>query len=143
MLPSRRVALRSAAALPFSLLLAPRANAKCSCPTGIDSCVCTDEAPTTKNNVERLKEFRPRTEDAQWRRVEATEQLQLQAGSSQQLTGRTDRDEAKQRFADVVAKTAKKREADLGFALDAEDIKELEGILRIKYCGPEGLIGPC
>ena len=36
-----------------------------------------------------------------------------------------------------------KREEQLGFELDKEDIDSLVGILRIKYCGPQGQIGPC
>ena len=34
-------------------------------------------------------------------------------------------------------------EAEYGFELDADDIKQIEGVLRNKYCGKEGLIGPC
>ena len=31
----------------------------------------------------------------------------------------------------------------LGFELDADDIKVVEKTLRVKYCGQGGLIGPC
>ena len=39
--------------------------------------------------------------------------------------------------------TVLKREAEYGFELDANDIKQIESVLRVKYCGKEGLIGPC
>jgi hypothetical protein len=51
--------------------------------------------------------------------------------------------DAKARFAAIVAQTVEKREAQFGFKLDADDIKEIEKVLRPKYCGPSGLIGPC
>ena len=47
------------------------------------------------------------------------------------------------RFARVVQEAIAKREEQLGFELDKEDIDSLVGILRIKYCGPQGQIGPC
>ena len=51
--------------------------------------------------------------------------------------------EAKRRFQDIVVDTVLKREAEYGFELDANDIKQIESVLRVKYCGKEGLIGPC
>ena len=54
-----------------------------------------------------------------------------------------DKDGAKKRFMEIVADTVAKREAEYGFELDADDIKQIEAVLRIKYCGKEGLIGPC
>lgn len=54
-----------------------------------------------------------------------------------------DVDGAKARFRDILLKTVKQREAEYGFELDANDIKQVEQVLRIKYCGKEGLIGPC
>ena len=50
---------------------------------------------------------------------------------------------AKKRFNDILAETVARREAEYGFELDADDIKQVESVLRIKYCGPQGLIGPC
>lgn len=47
------------------------------------------------------------------------------------------------RFALVVEEAIRKRESQLGFELDEDDVKSLVGILRIKYCGPQGMIGPC
>tara|TARA_B110001452_G_scaffold236640_1_gene216043 strand:+ start:677 stop:1339 length:663 start_codon:yes stop_codon:yes gene_type:complete len=55
----------------------------------------------------------------------------------------TDKSEAKRKFAAIVQQKVAEREAKLGFELDADDIKDLEKPLRIKYCGPSGLIGPC
>lgn len=55
----------------------------------------------------------------------------------------TSAEEARYRFADMLAQTVAKQEAQTGFTLDASDVRELEAILRVKYCGPEGLIGPC
>ena len=54
-----------------------------------------------------------------------------------------DKDSAKARFREILLKTVKQREAEYGFELDADDIKQIEGVLRNKYCGKEGLIGPC
>ena len=31
----------------------------------------------------------------------------------------------------------------LGFELDADDIKDIEKTLRVKYCGQSGLYGAC
>ena len=54
-----------------------------------------------------------------------------------------DKDEAKQKFLAIVRQKIAEREAYLGFELDADDVKELVKPLRVKYCGPQGLIGPC
>ena len=51
--------------------------------------------------------------------------------------------DAKARFADVLAQTVEKKEAQLGFELEPDMVKDLEKILRVRYCGPDGLIGPC
>lgn len=50
---------------------------------------------------------------------------------------------ARRRFLEILAETVAKREEEYGFELDANDIKQIESVLRIKYCGKEGLIGPC
>jgi len=50
---------------------------------------------------------------------------------------------AKARFRQIVQDTARKREAELGFKLDEEDVAQIADSLRAKYCGPAGLIGPC
>lgn len=54
-----------------------------------------------------------------------------------------DKNQARQRFLKIVADTVAKREAEFGFELDLDDIKQVESVLRNKYCGPQGLIGPC
>ena len=46
--------------------------------------------------------------------------------------------EAEQKLRVILAQKVKEREAMLGFQLDAEDIRELENVLRNKYCGPSG-----
>ena len=46
--------------------------------------------------------------------------------------------EAEQKLQVILAKKVKEREAALGFTLEAEDIREVENILRNKYCGPYG-----
>ena len=51
--------------------------------------------------------------------------------------------DAKARFAEIVLQTVEKREREFGFELDAADVKQIADVLRVKYCGPEGLIGPC
>ena len=68
--------------------------------------------------------------------------LGLTGGSSQNMN-EVDKDSAKSRFRAIVMETARKREAEYGFELDASDIKQIESVLRPKYCGPQGLIGPC
>ncbi len=68
--------------------------------------------------------------------------LGLTGGSSQNY-GEVDKNDAELRFQAIVAETAKKREADFGFELDDDDIRQIEAVLRPKYCGPQGLIGPC
>lgn len=47
------------------------------------------------------------------------------------------------RFDLIVQENIKKREAKLGFELDKDDIESLVSVLRLKYCGPQGMIGPC
>ena len=64
-------------------------------------------------------------------------------GLSSQNFDESDKGEAKRKFADIVKQKVAEREAKLGFELDDDDIKDLEKPLRIKYCGPSGLIGPC
>ena len=68
--------------------------------------------------------------------------LGLTGGSSQNF-GEVDKNGAEMRFQAIVAETARKREADFGFELDDDDIRQIEEVLRPKYCGPQGLIGPC
>ena len=46
--------------------------------------------------------------------------------------------EAEVKLAAILDKKVKEREATLGFTLDADDILELENILRTKYCGASG-----
>lgn len=184
MRPTRRDALRL---VPLGLLVAQRANAACSCPTGFKSCVCTDDGENRKDGSasaiglkridaagrdaadskmeremwqaiaeeserpsRRKSEVRPSL-NAQRREVASSTfvqepvmptQLGLSGGGSQNY-GENDPVAAKQRFAAIVQQTVAKREAEYGFKLDADDIKELSGVLRIKYCGPTGLIGPC
>ena len=45
---------------------------------------------------------------------------------------------AEEKLAAILAEKVKEREAALGFVLDADDIREIENILRNKYCGPQG-----
>jgi len=45
---------------------------------------------------------------------------------------------AEEKLAVILVKKVQEREATLGFKLDAEDIRDLENILRNKYCGPSG-----
>ena len=47
--------------------------------------------------------------------------------------------EAEQKLADVLAKTVAEKEAALGFKYEANDIDDIEQILRAKYCGPQGM----
>ena len=46
--------------------------------------------------------------------------------------------EAEDKLAAILAKKVKDREEQLGFTLDADDIRDLENVLRNKYCGPAG-----
>jgi len=64
-------------------------------------------------------------------------------GGGSQNAGEVDKAGAKERFAMIVRQTVEKREREFGFELDAADIKQIEDVLRPKYCGPAGLIGPC
>jgi len=68
--------------------------------------------------------------------------LGLSGGSSQNY-GDVNKNDAEARFMKIVFDTAKKREYDYGFEIDDEDIQQIEEVLRPKYCGPQGLIGPC
>ena len=45
---------------------------------------------------------------------------------------------AEEKLAALLTKKVKEREESLGFKLDADDILEIENILRNKYCGPQG-----
>ena len=45
---------------------------------------------------------------------------------------------AEDKLADLLTKKVQDREASLSFKLDADDILEIENILRNKYCGPQG-----
>ena len=45
---------------------------------------------------------------------------------------------AEEKLAAILSKKVAEREATFGFKLDAEDIKEIENVLRNKYCGPQG-----
>lgn len=65
------------------------------------------------------------------------------SGGGSQNSGEVDTGGAKERFAMIVRQTVQKREAEFGFELDADDIKQIEAVLRPKYCGKAGLIGPC
>ena len=53
--------------------------------------------------------------------------------------GETSLNEAERKLAEVLAKTVKEKEVTLGFTLEAEDIADLEQILRSKYCGKQGV----
>ena len=48
--------------------------------------------------------------------------------------------DAKARFADVLAQTVEKKEA-VGWS--SSHWSGFEKILRVRYCGPDGLIGLC
>lgn len=72
-----------------------------------------------------------------------TKDLTPVKGLASQNFADADKSEAKRKFAEIVRQKVTEREAKLGFELDAEDIKDLEQGLRVKYCGPSGLIGPC
>ena len=186
---TRRAALLS---LPLALAAASpqRAAAICSCPTGFDSCVCTDDDPSVSTTTIQKKRADAAGREAEYSRAlinsyrdqealtsdeRATTQARDRAKSSQgakdgggraqvsagasdgptrlergSLTGfgtqtysDVDVEAARRRFAEIVMDAVAKREADYGFKLDAEDIKQVESVLRIKYCGKEGMIGPC
>jgi len=64
-------------------------------------------------------------------------------GLGTQNFGEASSDEARRKFAEIVKSKVADREKQLGFELDADDIRDLEQGLRVKYCGPTGLIGPC
>ena len=59
------------------------------------------------------------------------------------LLSEKDVNAAKARFNEILAETVARREAEYGFELDANDIRNIADVLRVKYCGKEGLIGPC
>ena len=46
--------------------------------------------------------------------------------------------EAEAKLAAILDREVKERKAALGFTIDADDIRELENVLRNKYCGPSG-----
>ena len=186
---TRRAALLS---LPLALAasMPQGAAAICSCPTGFDSCVCTDDAPSASTTTIQKKRADAAGREAEMSRAvinsyrdqealttdeKAVSQArdkakgakgapdgggrpQISAGASDgptrlergSLTGfgtqtysDVDVEQARRRFAEIVMDAVAKREADYGFKLDAEDIKQVESVLRIKYCGKEGMIGPC
>ena len=186
--------------LPLVMLSqgAGSASAVCSCPKGLDSCVCDDQPAATTSfggsskrvradaagrDADDSKRYReeifgvtssssppPRkaqqgltglSESRTKRNAELANSKPaakaeaigytgaavpgyggLTGGGSQNY-GDVDVQEARARFADIVARTVAKREADLGFELDKDDIKSLISVLATKYCGPAGLIGPC
>lgn len=72
-----------------------------------------------------------------------TKDLAPVKGLGSQNFADADKGEAKAKFAEIMKQKVAEREAKLGFELDADDIKELEKAQRVKYCGPQGLIGPC
>jgi len=75
--------------------------------------------------------------------VDTTSFIGSLTGLGTQNFGDQDVEQAQERFAAIVAATVEKRESKLGFELDKEDIINIERVLRNKYCGPNGLIGPC
>lgn len=66
----------------------------------------------------------------------------LTGGGSQEY-GDIDKSAARKRYLAILGETVARREAEYGFELDAKDIAQIDSVLRIKYCGPTGLIGPC
>jgi hypothetical protein len=48
------------------------------------------------------------------------------------------KNQAETKLEALLEKKVKEKEAQLGFTLDADDIKDVENILRNKYCGPQG-----
>ena len=191
-LPARPFASRRAAlALPLAaaaLAVPSRVAAICSCPNGLNSCVCTDDPPDSASPVTIQKKradaagreaVQSRAEIEFYRREDALtydegatsqarqkkggkaskpEGPQISAGASDgptmvgrgSLTGfgtqnynEMDKSAARKRFEEILFDTVAKREAEYGFELDAEDIKQIESVLRVKYCGKEGMIGPC
>ena len=64
-------------------------------------------------------------------------------GGGTQEYGDMDKTDARRRYLSILFETVAKREAEYGFELDAKDIQQVDSVLRIKYCGPQGLIGPC
>lgn len=150
---SRRAVCSTFLAAPLSLW-ASSASAKCVC-TSATECVCSADAPAPPPpppNPKAAKKLGDRYDRNEIDTIKSTVQakagdaeraLKPVKGLSSQGFAEASQSEAKAKFEDVVAKAVAKREATLGFELDEADIKELRGILRIKYCGPEGLIGPC
>ena len=64
--------------------------------------------------------------------------LKLLPREARFVYGEIDKTQARERFVKILAETVDKREKEYGFELDADDIKQIEGVLRIKYCGPQG-----
>ncbi|KAL1523162.1 hypothetical protein AB1Y20_018117 [Prymnesium parvum] len=79
----------------------------------------------------------------QYEQGSAARAIQPVRSMDSQEFSQIDPDSAKAKFARVVEEAVRKREEKLGFALDKDDIESLVGILRVKYCGPQGMIGPC
>ena len=71
-----------------------------------------------------------------------TDFVGLSGGGSQNY-GEIQASEARERFQEILYSTVEKQEAFLGFKLKEEEIEGLAKVLRNKYCGPAGLIGPC
>jgi hypothetical protein len=186
--PTRRTLSRRsavAAALPF-MAVHSAARAVCVCPSGLASCVCTedDDAAQRAKATQGLSGKKradaagrdtatSRQQTAEYRAMYDAPQQQLPkkqpearpppparappsgappppvvqrgglTGGGSMEYGEMDVAAAKARFNEILYETVARREADYGFELDAADIKNLEGVLRIKYCGREGLIGPC
>ena len=51
--------------------------------------------------------------------------------------------EAKEKFARIALEEIARKEAKLGFELDNEAKSAIIQLLRSRYCGKDGLIGPC
>ena len=51
--------------------------------------------------------------------------------------------EAKEKFARIALEEIADKEAKLGFELDNEAKSAIVQLLRSRYCGKDGLIGPC
>ena len=172
-----------AAAATVAAMPSLRANAACSCPKGLASCVCTDDDDTvgkrssinqkradaagrdaiqSKKEISEMRQAydeapiivrtkeptlgrsktsasaravvngeRPKTESVQ------ADFVGLSGGGSLNY-GEIDKNQARERFLKILAETVDKREREYGFELDANDIKQIESVLRIKYCGPQG-----
>merc|ERR1719487_149958 len=183
--PTRRTALFTLPALTSVFLPRP-ARAVCSCPSGLDSCVCTADDPAkVAERLARDPSGKKRA-DAAGREMIAGQQERVELGLGSQVAapakvqakapkaapgvapavaspvpesygvqpgylglsgggdlGDVSVQEAKARFAKIVLETKLKREAQFGFELEPEDVRQIADSLRPKYCGQFGLIGPC